>query len=94
MPTTSITTTRPDIVTAVVSKHPTVLDESDCVLADLDNKGINISVEICVDGIVDGENKYTSKLRFPVWNALKEVGFEKPFQQWAARFLEGHAPKG
>ena len=49
-------------------------------------------VEFWVEGIDDGPNKYTSEVRFLIWNALKDADIEIPFPQREIRYREGHAP--
>jgi small-conductance mechanosensitive channel len=85
----------PDVVNAAVAKHPEVLsdpEEPDCELAGFGESGIEFSVEFWVEGIDDGKNKYSSEVRFLIWNALKEAGIEMPLAQRELRFREGHAP--
>ncbi|MEO1025398.1 MAG: mechanosensitive ion channel domain-containing protein [Pseudomonadota bacterium] len=85
----------PDIINAAVAKHPGVLDTPeppDCELAGFGDSGVDFSVEFWVEGIDDGKNKYTSEIRFLIWNALKDAGIEIPFPQRELRFREGHQP--
>ncbi|MEM7718155.1 MAG: mechanosensitive ion channel domain-containing protein [Pseudomonadota bacterium] len=84
--------TVPDIITAAVSAHPAVLDNPeppDCELAGFGDSGVDFAVEFWVEGIDDGKNKYTSEVRFLIWNALKEAGIEIPFPQREIRFRDG-----
>lgn len=85
----------PDIIVEAVSKHPGVLqvpEPPDCELAGFGDSGIDFSVEFWVEGIDDGKNKYSSEVRFLIWNALKDAGIEIPFPQREIRYREGHAP--
>ncbi|MEM9426930.1 MAG: mechanosensitive ion channel domain-containing protein [Pseudomonadota bacterium] len=85
----------PEIVSKAVAQHPLVLDvpePPDCELAGFGDSGVDFSVEFWVEGIDDGKNKYTSEVRFLIWNALKEAGIEIPFPQREIRYREGHAP--
>lgn len=85
----------PDIISQAVSQHPAVLDTPeppDCELAGFGDSGVDFSVEFWVEGIDDGKNKYTSEVRFLIWNALKEANIEIPFPQREIRYREGHAP--
>lgn len=87
--------TVPDIINAAVASHPAVLDTPeppDCELAGFGDSGVDFSVEFWVEGIDDGKNKYTSEVRFLIWNALKDAGIEIPFPQRELRFREGHQP--
>ena len=87
--------TIPDIVGSAVAKHPGVLsdpEEPDVELAGFGDSGVDFVVEFWVEGIDDGPNKYTSEVRFLVWNALKEAGVEIPYPQREIRYREGHAP--
>lgn len=85
----------PDIISAAVAKHPAVLDDPegpDCELAGFGDSGIDFSVEFWVEGIDDGKNKYSSEVRFLIWNALKEADIEIPFPQREIRYRDGHGP--
>ncbi len=85
----------PDIVGPAVQKHPDVLSEPelpDVELAGFGDSGVDFVVEFWVEGIDDGPNKYTSEVRFLVWNALKDAGIEIPYPQREIRYREGHAP--
>ena len=85
----------PDIINAAVASHPAVLntpEPPDCELAGFGDSGVDFSVEFWVEGIDDGKNKYTSEVRFLIWNALKDAGIEIPFPQRELRFREGHQP--
>ncbi len=85
----------PKIVGPAVAKHPSVLsepEEPDVELAGFGDSGVDFVVEFWVEGIDDGPNKYTSEVRFLIWNALKDAGVEIPFPQREIRYREGHAP--
>ena len=85
----------PEIISKAVAAHPAVLDvrePPDCELAGFGDSGVDFSVEFWVEGIDDGKNKYTSEVRFLIWNALKDAGIEIPFPQREIRYREGHAP--
>ena len=72
----------PDIIEKAVAKHPDVLDAPyppDCELRGFGDSGIDFAVEFWVNGIDDGDNKYTSDVLFLVWNALKEADIEIPY---------------
>lgn len=74
----------PAIVEQAVAKHKDVLDTPfppDCELRGFGDSGIDFAVEFWVNGIDDGENKYTSDVLFLVWNALKKHEIEIPFPQ-------------
>jgi len=74
--------TVPGIVEAAVAKHPGVLAKPfppDCELRGFGDSGVDFAVEFWVNGIDDGENKYTSDVLFLIWNALKENGIEIPY---------------
>lgn len=74
----------PDIIEAAVAKHPDVLSvpyPPDCELRGFGDSGIDFAVEFWVNGIDDGDNKYTSDVLFLVWNALKEHDIEIPYPQ-------------
>ena len=72
----------PMIIEAAVAKHKDVLDAPyppDCELRGFGDSGIDFAVEFWVNGIDDGDNKYTSDVLFLIWNALKENGIEIPY---------------
>ena len=76
--------TVPAIVEAAVAKHKDILNKPfppDCELRGFGDSGIDFAVEFWVNGIDDGENKYTSDVLFLIWNALKEHGIEIPYPQ-------------
>ncbi|MDD9922513.1 MAG: mechanosensitive ion channel [Boseongicola sp.] len=85
----------PDIIEKAVASHPGVLTEPeapDCELRGFGDSGVDFGVEFWVEGIDDGKNKYTSEVRFLIWNALKEAGVEIPFPQREIRYRDGHKP--
>lgn len=72
----------PGIVEAAVSELDFVLQEPeapDCELRGFGDSGIDFALEFWVNGIDDGRNKYTSKVLFRIWNALKDNGIEIPY---------------
>lgn len=82
----------PELISEAVAKHPAVLDTPeppDCELAGFGDSGVDFSVEFWVEGIDDGKNKYSSEVRFLIWNALKDAGVEIPFPQREIRYRNG-----
>ncbi|MFK7876457.1 MAG: mechanosensitive ion channel family protein [Paracoccaceae bacterium] len=74
----------PDIIEAAVATHPDVLDAPyppDCELRGFGESGIDFAVEFWVNGLDDGDNKYTSDVLFLVWNALQDAGIQIPYPQ-------------
>jgi potassium efflux system protein len=72
----------PDIICAAVAQVPGVLntpEPPDCELRGFGDSGIDFAVEFWVEGIDDGQNKYTSDVLFAVWNALKAHDIEIPY---------------
>jgi small-conductance mechanosensitive channel len=72
----------PGIINAAVAKHPAVLSlpqGPDCELKGFGDSGIDFVVEFWVNGIDDGQHKYTSDVLFIVWNTLKEHNIEIPY---------------
>ncbi|WP_323783901.1 mechanosensitive ion channel family protein [Thalassovita sp.] len=72
----------PGIIETAVRKLPFVLSEPDtpdCELRGFGDSGVDFAVEFWVEGIDDGQNKYTSEVLFAVWNALKEHDIEIPY---------------
>ncbi len=85
----------PKLITEAVKKHPAVLldpEEPDCELRGFGDSGVDFGVEFWVEGIDDGKNKYTSEVRFLIWNALKAADIEIPFPQREVRYRDGHKP--
>ncbi len=82
----------PAIVEAAVATHPDVLDEPfppDCELRGFGDSGVDFCVEFWVNGIDDGENKYTSDVLFLIWNALRENGVTIPYPQRVLQWKDG-----
>lgn len=74
----------PDIVGKAVAAHPDVLDAPyppDCELRGFGDNGVDFAVEFWVNGIDDGDKKYTSDVLFVVWNALRDAKIEIPYPQ-------------
>jgi len=74
--------TVPGIVEAAVARLDFVLgtpDGPDCELAAFGDSGVDFVCEFWVNGIDDGRHKYTSKVMFAIWNALKDAGIEIPY---------------
>ncbi|MGH1464673.1 MAG: mechanosensitive ion channel family protein [Cognatishimia sp.] len=72
----------PGIIEAAVSKLDFVLqdpDGPDCELRGFGDSGIDFALEFWVNGIDDGKNKFTPKVLFAIWNALKEHDIEIPY---------------
>jgi small-conductance mechanosensitive channel len=72
----------PEIIEAAVAKLDFVLDDPDgpdCELRGFGDSGVDFAVEFWVNGIDDGKNKFTPKVLFAIWNALKEHDIEIPF---------------
>lgn len=90
--------TVPDLIVEAVKQHPAVLtepEEPDCELRAFGDSGVEFGVEFWVEGIDDGKNKYTSEVRFLIWNALKDAGIEIPFPQREIRYRkDAEASKG
>ncbi len=72
----------PAIIESAVAKLDFVLedpDAPDCELRGFGDSGIDFAVEFWVNGIDDGKNKFTPKVLFAIWNALKDEGIEIPY---------------
>ncbi|MCY4336919.1 MAG: mechanosensitive ion channel [Litoreibacter sp.] len=72
----------PDIVEKAVATHPGVLDKPyppDCELRGFGESGVDFACEFWVNGLDDGDNKFTSDVLFLIWNALKAEGIEMPY---------------
>ncbi len=86
----------PALVEAAVAKHPEVLDAPyppDCELRAFGDSGVEFAVEFWVNGIDDGDNKYTSDVLFLIWNALCDAGVEIPYPQRVVHH-KGVVPNG
>ncbi len=80
----------PALVEAAVATHPEVLDTPfppDCELRGFGESGVDFAVEFWVNGIDDGDKKYTSDVLFLIWNALKDAGIEIPYPKRDVRIL-------
>ncbi|MGB7431789.1 MAG: mechanosensitive ion channel domain-containing protein, partial [Ahrensia sp.] len=85
----------PDIVEAAVATHPGVLAKPyppDCELRGFGESGIDFAVEFWVNGLDDGENKYTSDVLFLIWNALKDNNIEIPYPRRVIEIKNGEMP--
>lgn len=72
----------PAIIEAAVAKLDFVLeapDGPDCELRGFGDSGVDFAVEFWVNGIDDGKNKFTPKVLFAIWNALKDNNIEIPY---------------
>lgn len=87
----------PEIIEAAVSKLDFVLekpDGPDCELRGFGDSGVDFAVEFWVNGIDDGRNKFTPKVLFAVWNALKDNGIEIPYPHRVIEIKGGALPDG
>ncbi len=85
----------PAIVEAAVATHPGVLDlpyPPDCELRAFGESGVEFCVEFWVNGLDDGENKYTSDVLFLIWNALKDNDIEIPYPHRVLEWKAGQGP--
>ncbi|MBI1220218.1 MAG: mechanosensitive ion channel [Rhodobacteraceae bacterium] len=72
----------PALIEAAVAALPFVLakpEGPECELRGFGESGVDFAVEFWVNGIDDGKNRYTSKVLFAIWNALKAEGVEIPY---------------
>lgn len=76
----------PEIIEKAVSELDFVVTggedgvyDPDCELRGFGDSGVDFSVEFWVNGIDDGKNKFTPRVMFAVWNALKDNGIEIPY---------------
>ena len=79
----------PEIINAAVAAHPEVLDDPfppDTELTGFGDSGIDFVVEFWVNGIDDGDKKYTSDVLFLIWNALKDNGIQIPYPHRVVEF--------
>ncbi len=74
----------PAIIEKAVSDLDFVLqkpEKPDCELRAFADSGVEFAVEFWVNGIDDGRNKFTPRVLFAIWNALKENDIEIPYPQ-------------
>lgn len=86
----------PDIVEAAVATHPGVLDKPyppDCELRGFGESGVDFACEFWVNGLDDGDNKFTSDVLFLIWNALKAEGISMPYPRRIIE-IKGGMPAG
>jgi small-conductance mechanosensitive channel len=80
----------PPLIIKAVAAHEQVLtvpEEPDVELRGFGDNGINFAVEFWVDGIDDGKNKFTSEVRFLIWDALQKAKISMPFPQREVRII-------
>ncbi len=80
-----------DLLIPAISAHPKVLQEPekpDLELRSFGEFGINFAIEFWVEGIDDGENKFTSDLNFIIWRTLRQHGVKMPLPQREVRILD------
>lgn len=85
----------PGIIEKAVLALDFVLDDPeapDCELRGFGDSGVDFCCEFWVNGIDDGKNKYTSRVLFAIWNALKDAGIEIPYPQRVIE-IKGGLPK-
>jgi small-conductance mechanosensitive channel len=63
----------------------------DCELRGFGESGVDFACEFWVEGLDDGENKFTSDILFLIWNALKDAGIEMPYPRRVIE-LRGEMP--
>ena len=82
----------PALIEAAVATHPEILDlpyPPDCELRGFGDSGIDFGVEFWVNGLDDGDNKYSSDVLFLIWNALKDNAIEIPYPHQVVEFKNG-----
>lgn len=80
----------PPLVIQAVTGHDQVLkmpEGPDVELRGFGDNGVNFAVEFWVNGIDGGKNKFTSEIRFLIWEALKKAQIAMPFPQREVRIL-------
>jgi small-conductance mechanosensitive channel len=73
----------PPLIVKALLAHEQVLkepEEPDVELRSFGDNGVNFAVEFWVNGIDDGKNKFTSEIRFLIWDALKAAKIRMPKQ--------------
>lgn len=72
----------PAVIEKAVADLPFVLtmpEPPDCELRGFGESGVDFACEFWVNGIDDGRNRYTSRVLFAIWNALKDNDIEIPY---------------
>lgn len=72
----------PAIIEKAVAAHNGILSKPyppDCELRGFGDSGVDFAVEFWVNGLDDGDAKFTSDVLFIIWNALKENDIEIPY---------------
>lgn len=76
----------PDIIETAVAKLDFIVTggedgvyDPDCELRGFGDSGVDFCVEFWVNGIDDGKNKFTPRVMFAIWNALKDNGIQIPY---------------
>jgi len=74
----------PPLIIKALKAEDYILDkpeEPDVELRGFGESGIDFGVEFWVDGIDDGENKYSSEVLMLIWKTLKKANVEIPYPQ-------------
>jgi small-conductance mechanosensitive channel len=82
----------PPLIVKAVSAHELVLQEPeppDVELRGFGEHGVNFAAEFWVSGIDDGKNKFTSEIRFCIWDALAKAKIAMPFAQREVQIVGG-----
>lgn len=80
----------PAIIEAAVSELDFVLQDPeapDCELRGFGDSGVDFAVEFWVNGIDDGKNKFTPRVLFAIWNALKANDIEIPYPHRVVKLM-------
>ncbi|MDV4144824.1 mechanosensitive ion channel family protein [Shimia sp. FJ5] len=90
----------PGIIEEAVGKLDFVLSggeggalDPDCELRGFGDSGVDFAVEFWVNGIDDGKNKFTPRVLFAIWNALKAHDIEIPYPHRVVELRDQRAPE-
>jgi small-conductance mechanosensitive channel len=86
----------PPLIIKTVSAHEQVLQKPeapDVELRSFGENGVHFAAEFWVDGVDDGKNKFTSEIRFAIWDALKQAGIKMPKQVAASPLVIDMVPR-
>ena len=86
----------PPLVQDAVSRFPGVLNNPEppeCSMLNFGESGVDFCVQFWVGGLDEGKTKFSSAVRFMVWDALKKAGISMPFPQREIRILGGDSDK-
>ena len=88
-----------ELIKIAVAEHPQVIsgektlleDRPDCEIANFGDSGVNMFVELWMEGVDDGKNRVGGDLMLIIFETLKANGIEIPFPQREVRILNNQS---